>query len=195
MAISVVLLLPEDIMDRAITINRWFSCDPIRLDKQDCLPHISLCMGTLESHCLPDVIWIVDRIVQRFRPLHLTIDKTDTRRSCFYIKEDDELQRLHEEIMLALSPYLSYDATVDMCLSPPIVVEKTASWINGYRRNRSFENFFPHITLGVSQILPDEVLDIDFVSSRLAISHLGNYCTCRKILHLVDIVPHDVTIS
>ena len=48
-AIDVVLLPPEEIMDKAIEINRQLADDPIKLNKENCLPHVSLCMGVVEE--------------------------------------------------------------------------------------------------------------------------------------------------
>ncbi|MFZ5391005.1 MAG: hypothetical protein ACOZAJ_01895, partial [Patescibacteria group bacterium] len=90
-------------------------------------------------------------------------------------------------IMTELDPYLSYKAGISDCLVPPEVNEKTLYWINNYKIKSSFNNFYPHITLGISK-LQDKEVDINFIASRLAIGHLGNYCTCRKILDSVDLV-------
>ncbi len=179
-AIDVVLLLPENIMDKAIEINKRFANDPIELNKKNCLPHISLCMGVLEEENLPKVEEIISEISRQFSKLFLTIDKINSRHVCFEIKNNETLQKLHEEIMAKLFPYLSYDATTDMLFSPPPVVEKTLTRINNYR-SASFEKFYPHITLGISKV-EDKELNIEFTVSKLAICHLGNCCTCRKII-------------
>jgi len=179
-AIDVVLLPPENIMDKAIEINKKFADDPIELNKENCFPHISLCMGVMEEENLPKVEETINEICKKFSKLFLTIDKISSEYVCFEIKNDETLQKLHEEIMTKLSPYLSYDATIDMCFSPPTVVEKTLTWINNYK-NTSFEKFYPHITLGISKV-EDKELNIEFTTSKLAVCHLGNYCTCRKVL-------------
>ena len=185
-AIDVVLLPPENIMDKAIEINSQFADDPIKLNKENCLPHISLCMGVVEGKNLPKINEIIDEISKQFSKLFLTIDKISGEHVCFEVKKNENLQKLHEEIMTRLSLYLSYDATIDMCFSPPPVVEKTLFWIKNYKDKSSFENFYPHITLGISKI-DNRRLNIDFVASKLAICHLGNYCTCRKVIISSDL--------
>ena len=184
-AIDVVLLPPENIMDKAIEINKQFADDPIELNKENCLPHISLCMGVLEEENLSKINEIINEISKQFSKLFLTIDKISSEHVCFEIENNESLQKLHEEIMTKLSPYLSYDATTDMCFSPPPVVEKTLTWINNYR-NTSFEKFYPHITLGISKV-DDKELNIEFTASKLAVCHLGNYCTCRKVIISSDL--------
>jgi len=184
-AIDVVLLPPENIMDKAIEINKQFADDPIELNKENCLPHISLCMGVVEEENLTKIESIINEISKQFSKLFLTIDKISAAYVCFEFKNNEILQKLHEEIMTKLSPYLSYDATTDICFSPPPVVEKTLTWINNYR-NISFKSFYPHITLGISK-LENRELNIDFVASKLAVYHLGNYCTCRKVIISSDL--------
>ncbi len=184
-AIDVVLLPPENIMDKAIEINSQFADDPIKLNKENCLPHISLCMGVLEEENLTKIKAIIEEISKQFSKLFLTIDKISAEHVCFEVKNNETLQKLHEGIMTKLSPYLSYDATTDMCFSPPFVVEKTLTWINNYR-NTSFEEFYPHITLGISK-LENRDLNIDFVASKIVVCQLGNYCTCRKVIISSDL--------
>jgi len=184
-AIAVVLLPPENIMDKAIEINKQFADDPIELNKENCFPHISLCMGVLEEENLPKIEEIISGISKQFSKLFLAINKISSEHVCFEVKNNKTLQKLHEEIMTKLFPYLSYDATTDMCFSPPPVVEKTLTWINNYR-NTSFEKFYPHITLGISKV-EDKEANIDFTASKLVVCQLGNYCTCRKVIISSDL--------
>jgi hypothetical protein len=76
-----------------------------------------------------------------------------------------------------------------MVLSPPMASESTLAWIKNYPEKSSFEKFFPHITIGYGEIndysfgFPQGgVPPIEFAVSKLALCHLGNHCTCRKIL-------------
>ena len=48
-AIDIVLIPPRTIMDKAIEINNQFVDDPIKLNRKNCLPHISLCMGVIKK--------------------------------------------------------------------------------------------------------------------------------------------------
>ena len=178
--IDVVLLPPEEIMDKAIEINNELKDDKIVLNKENCSPHITLCMGVVEEDKLDEIKGILKQIAAESTQLSLEITGIEAKHSTFEIKITDELQKLHEKIMNKLSPYLTYDATTDMCFSPPPVEEKTLFWIKNYKAS-SFENFHPHITLAV-QKLENKELNIRFTASRFALYHLGNYCTCRKIL-------------
>ena len=184
-AIDIALLPPEEIMDKAIEINNQLAGDLIKLNKKSCLPHISLCMGVAKEENLLKIKEVINEIEKDFSELSLTVSKINDEHICFEIKNNEDLQKLHEAIMTKLLPYLSYDATTDMCFSPPPVAEKTLFWINNYKDKFCFQNFYPHITLGTSKLKGEE-LNIDFTASKLIVCHLGNYCTCRKILYSVN---------
>ena len=102
-AIDVVLLPPENIMDNAIEINKQFADDPIKLNKENCLPHISLCIGVLEEENFPKIEEIINEISKQFSKLFLTIDKISSKHACFEIKNNEMLQKLHEEITKTIS--------------------------------------------------------------------------------------------
>ena len=181
LAIDIALLPPEEIMDKAIEINKKLVDDPTILNKENCLPHITLCMGVLKEEDLPKVKEILQEISDNYSKLSLKISRINEEHSAFDIEKTEELQKLHETIVNQLAPILTYDATTEICFSPPPVVERTLFWINNYKENSSFEKFYPHITLGVQKIEGKE-LSVPFQASRLVLCHLGNYCTCRKIL-------------
>ncbi len=150
--------------------------------------------------------------------IHVGTSSAGEKVSVFRIEKTEALQSLHEELMQRLAPYFSYDVTADMIFSrfppvlarprlgegpsrsrasrdrrsgvpPPEAGESTLLWIKHYPEKSSFENFFPHITIGYGEI--DDYsfgsrkagsLPMRFTASKLALCHLGNHCTCRKIL-------------
>jgi len=182
MAIDVILLPPEDIMDKAIKINRACKDDSIRLNKKDCLPHISLCMGVARHADLSKIKKIIDVIGQETPALKVCIVRINRKNGCFDITKTRSLQVLHEGIMRKLSPFLSYDAKITMLASPPVVSKKSLYWINHFRTHASFKRFYPHLTLAVKSI-PEKIGRVDFTVVRLAVCHLGNFCTCHTVLH------------
>jgi hypothetical protein len=77
-AIDVVLLPPGPIMDLAIGANRTLLAgNPdggIRLDRENCLPHISVAMLPARSGDVPEITAKVDRITRQCSPMAMTID-------------------------------------------------------------------------------------------------------------------------
>lgn len=190
-AVDIVLLPSDTMTDTVLEINgglvRRFG-EKIVLNTESCFPHISLCMGVLEEKNIPAVSEILAEIGNRFSPLNLTaaelsshLDSTGEMISDFEIKTTQELQLLHETIMNDVARFLSYEVTEEMLFTPPRVSEGTFRWIKTYPEKSSLKNFRPHITAGFGEAEPLE-LPIRFTAAKLALCHLGNFCTCRKIL-------------
>ena len=105
--------------------------------------------------------------------------------SSLEIERTPALQTLHENVLEQMTEFFRYEVKPDM-VNAENVAETTLQWIAGYRDNSAYENFRPHITLGYGQA---EQIDrpIRFRPQRLALCHLGNHCTCTRILTSVDI--------
>jgi 2'-5' RNA ligase len=194
-AVDVVLLPDEAMTERAIEANKALVDEfgsEIVLDKENCLPHISLAMGVIAE---PDVGKIEEilRIVAEELPIgelqvvgiHTSVNARGETVSVFEVKKARELQRLHEQVMMKMMRYFGYDVSEDMVRGEE-VAETTLAWIANYPDKASFENFFPHITIGYGEA-KETGFPIAFGASRLALCHLGNHCTCRKVLASVEL--------
>ncbi len=195
-AVDVVLLPSEEMADKAIAANKELlkqCADKIVLDKENCLPHISLAMGCIDERDIADIEKVLRTIAKQSSlgqlsviSIHTGTNSAGEKVSVFQIEKTESLQSLHEEVMQKLAPYFSYDVTVDMLLSPPMAGESTLAWIKSYPEKSSFEKFFPHITIGYGEI-NNFSFPIKLSASKLALCHLGNHCTCRKILASVEL--------
>ena len=211
-AVDVVLLPSEEMADKAIEANKELlkQCpNKIVLDKESCLPHISLAMGCIDERDIADIEKILQATAKQSSlgqlsaiGIHTGTNSTGEQVSVLQIERTEALQSLHEEVMRRLATYFNYDVTADMVFSPPGASESTLAWIKSYSEKSSFEKFFPHITIGYGEINnfsfpPQGVLrkstgrltaeslglrTIKFAVSKLALCHLGNHCTCRRIL-------------
>ena len=124
LAVDVVLLPSEAMMDQAIALNRRLpgrSDQGIILNKKDCLPHISLAMGCIEREDVPLIQTILEKIAQRFPELDLTAiavravtSPAGRTVSSIEIEKTAGLQRLHEAVMNRLSPHFSYTVSPEM---------------------------------------------------------------------------------
>jgi 2'-5' RNA ligase len=190
-AVDVVLLPDETMTNRAIEVNAELVKrygNKIELDKENCLPHISLAMGCVEEADIPSVEKALEAIAKEtsFGGLKVVgIRPSGNAKaeivSVFEVEKTTWLQSLHEKVMDRLTRYFSNDVTENMIYGDEDVAESTLLWIKNYRQNSSFTNFFPHITIGYGQI-ENQVLPETFSVSKLVLCHLGNHCTCRKVL-------------
>ena len=195
-AVDVVLLPSQKVTDQAIEANKGLLkqyTDRIILNNKSCLPHISLSMGCMDEQYMADIKKILHIIAEKYNPGKLNIDGISIgtnalgeKVSSFKIDKTEKLLSLHEEVMRRMIPYFSYDVTAEMVLSPPPVGESTLLWIKNYPEKSSFDNFFPHITIGYGQ-LEEFPFTVEFTASKLALCHLGNNCICRKVLAATEL--------
>jgi len=196
LAVDVVLLPDEAMTNKAIEVNaelvKQFGSE-IVLDKENCLPHISLAMGCVDERDVVAIEKILTVIAERCATgqLHIVGIHTSTNSrgetvSVFEVEKTKELQMLHEQVMEKVQPYFSSAVTGDMIYGDEEVSETTLKWIESYRENAGFERFFPHITVGYGCAQMED-FPMKFGASKLALCHLGNYCTCRKILTSIEL--------
>jgi hypothetical protein len=122
-AVDVVLLPDEAMMDFAIAANavlvEKFNSE-IALNKNDCLPHISLAMGCIKREdieCAGELLKPLAVIIPR-RLKTGGIQKSTSSSgeivSVIGIKRTNKLQKLHEKVSGAIKPFFTYNAREDM---------------------------------------------------------------------------------
>jgi len=195
-AVDVVLLPDEHVTDVAIEANGALVAGgntEIILNRNDYLPHISLAMGTLHDRDLPAVATVLEDIARTVRlprlcvfGVSITCSGSGKLISSLLIQKTAGLQALHERVLRELQTWLGTDATAEMFYDPAEVAESSLSWVKNYKKQSSYEMFFPHITLGYGRVT-DVPLPIEFTPTSLAVCHLGNHCTCREVLASIDL--------
>lgn len=189
-AVDVVLLPSDEMMDKAILANaelvEKFGSE-IVLNRKNCLPHVSLAMGCIEKLDISLIEKVLELVAKQVSLGKITISGIRTSInaqgetvSAFEIVKTKKIQSLHEKVMRNVTPYFSYDVTSDMVYDKE-AADSTLLWIKNYPEKASYAHFLPHITIGYGQI-QNGPFPIGFQASRLALCHLGNHCTCRKLL-------------
>lgn len=191
LAIDVILLPPDNIMDEAIKVNKQMLekyPNEIVLDKESCLPHISLFMAVIEEEKLSEIAIFLEEISKDFNSIKLEAFETGNWKTPdgfftpgFKLRKTIELSNLHSLIAKKVNLINSADATKKEFFPTNNFYESDALWVNSFFEKGSFDNYNPHITIGVGKFQYDNY-PFKFTSSRLAICHLGSFCTCRKIL-------------
>ncbi|MBU0953386.1 MAG: 2'-5' RNA ligase family protein [Nanoarchaeota archaeon] len=189
-AIDIALLPPDDVMDRAIAANTSLGEGRmITLNKETCLPHITLVMGCLADENLPVIKTLLQETAARFLPVALSV----TSVSCgpagnvaFQIEKTEPLLELQRTLMKHVVPHLTYDPRPAMFNaskeSAAVFAERDLTWVSNFQDHGGIA-YNPHITLGVGRLEAPE--SFTFTATRLAICHLGGFCTCRNILYEV----------
>ncbi len=190
-ALDIVLLPPEEIMDLCIKINREEAAKgnaKKKLSRHDFIPHLSLAMGCVQTKNLSKIKNLIQEISHKTPPLKLqlidsayAIGSDGTKTYYLKVKKSQKLQQLHELIMKTLEPYLTYNATVADLYAKPGEQIQAPDYINQFRKKNCFEYFDPHLTLWVRSSSFCK-FPISFITLTIAICHLGVGTTCRKIL-------------
>jgi 2'-5' RNA ligase len=192
-----VVLLPDEVMtNRAIEVNAKLVEKfgrKIVLHKVNCLPHISLAMGCIDERDIGAIEKVLTAVAERCSigklkiiGIHTSENSRGETVSVFEVEKTKKLQSLHEKVSEKIGPHFSSFVTADMIYGDEEVAETTLEWIRSYREKASFAKFFPHITIGYGEVEEQE-FPIEFSVSKLALCHLGNHCTCRKILASADL--------
>ncbi|MBI3963564.1 MAG: 2'-5' RNA ligase family protein [Candidatus Kerfeldbacteria bacterium] len=190
-AIDVALLPPENIAETARQINRALRTEHpegFALDDTH-LPHLTLVQQYILTADLLDVFTNVDTVLASFKPVILTV--TGIAGASFggisvpfmVLQQDSELQRLHEELLDRLLPF-SQDvrtAAAFMRDRGEIIRPTSIAYVADFTSRSARKNFDPHITLGVGDA-PDLETPLTGSASVVAVCHLGNFNTCRRIL-------------
>lgn len=190
-AVDFVILPPEHVADTAISLNKQV-CNKsyIALDKDQCLPHVSLLMGCLRLDQIRQAELILKAIASHHNVMSLRVPDIRTVNTSagdimtLNIEPHNGLQTLHESLVDAFTSLLAKNANDDDVFGDSPVAPSTLDWINNYISDSCVENFWPHITVGYvkENTVVGDIKPFTFAASRIAICHLGNYCTCKKVL-------------
>ncbi len=172
-------------MDEIIAINQKLVAEkssPLKLGKIENLPHITLLQAVIDQMDLEEASSKLNELHQQFMPIDLMAYLTTSRNyMTFDIKKNERLQKLHEKVMSEFRDLVSFDAKEENCADDKIN-EKSLGYIREYKDKYAYNNYYPHITLSIGLMdLPNK--EIAFSANRLAICHLGNYNTCKRILY------------
>jgi 2'-5' RNA ligase len=195
-AVDIVLLPDQAMTEWAMAINtelvRQYGSE-IVLSEKTCLPHVSLAMGCLDEGDIDSVRVLLHRLAKEapVRQLNATgiLVSTNSRgehTSLLGIERTNDLQALHEAVMREVEPFFSHDV-IEAMIADDVVAESTLEWIRDYPQKAAYERFSPHITLGYGQATTNDSFPIPFAVSRLALCHVGNHGTCRKVVVFVSL--------
>ncbi len=198
-AIDVLLTLPEDVYDQAIQLNRAILDDNpnnFTLDENH-IPHITLLQCYVQESDLPKIEKLLSGLYQTIANETLWADHLqyaeDNEESfaSIGIKKSESLLELHKKTIALLEPYIlpkgSQKAYVQNADGSPID-KFTMDYVPKFVSDYSYENFNPHISLGVAKTSVLDSLEqhnfraVKFHASSISVYQLGNFGTARKLL-------------
>lgn len=187
LAIDVVILPPKRIADLCITVNHDDPKRNLTLNSTNHLPHITVLMGIIKESDIKTIDTNLRKIAKKYLLINLKItgfmcNMNGKIKSCaFDIKLSDQLIKLQKQIINQLKPYLIGSNVEKAMFYDKDISEGSLNWVKTFSKAQLGKNYKPHITLHTSNPKYDK-LPVKFTASRLALCHLGHFCTCRKIL-------------
>ena len=198
-AIDVLLTPSEEMRTQALQLNAEINKnnpDAIKLDENH-IPHITLLQCFIAEDDLP-------KVKNALKGIYNSIENEALRAESFSYKKDEEesfaliiiekspaILKLHKEVIARVKPYMLNNATEAAFMPNPDgshISESTQEYVPHFLDKHSFENYEPHISLGVAQ---KNVLDslrqnvfkpIQFKATSVSIYQLGDHGTAQKLL-------------
>jgi 2'-5' RNA ligase len=189
-AIDIALLLPEAVNQRAKAANAALIAerpDGFRFDASH-LPHITLVQQFIRRANIPALIERMDPILRGIPPLSVRVTGVGSSATAahFAIETTHELDRLHRTLMDVVLLFEEAGGGADAFCSEGEPAREPArdtdvAWVSNFRSHSSYARFAPHITLGIGPS-PAFREPFEFTTDRVALCHLGRFCTCRVVL-------------
>ncbi len=192
LALDVALLPPAACRPRLSALNAALDPPPrgFRFDATH-LPHVTLAQQFVAADRLDDLVRRLADLVRGTAPLRLRSTGLSRGRttSSLRLAPTAALASLHAGVMDALLPFEAGPGDASAFHSngePPRPAD--LEWVTRFREHASHADFDPHITLGVGAA-PGADATLDAVADRVALCHLGRYCTCRRALAEWTLTP------
>jgi 2'-5' RNA ligase len=184
LALDVAILPPPDVSRRAIELSASLPENESQglCLGDDMLPHITLTQQFIQTADLDIALERVALVLADVRPLRLAVTGAGRGQSSVWmaIEHTPALSELHRDLMDILRPFEHFGGTVAAFVDGD-ARSRDVGWVTDYRRASSHAAFSPHITLGHSATLPP-VEPLSFTATTIAACHLGEFCTCRRVL-------------
>lgn len=196
-AIDVVLFPSEEMMSEAIKLNKKIALPnqkEFQLNKENCIPHITLSMGCVDESNINIIENILLKISNKYSKINLFAENFRVQQLCndknfigLELRENFIIKKLHQEIMNSLQQYLFYSSSKNMFINPNEINDITIKWVNSWKnKHNNIDSYNPHLSIGIGELI-DYQFPIKFDIDKIAMCQLGNYCTCRKTLITVDL--------
>lgn len=191
-AVDIALIPSDEVIDLCLDINKaaWMKDKGrFRMSRQDRIPHVSLAMGFIEDEDIDELknqLSVMDHTPFNVDVLSLDhIERDGLRKAWLSVEVTDELRALHAKMFGLMRPYLVKSGSADGLFEGERtgINPTSLNILNNYDRY-AFENYKAHITLCCydADSYASPKLPVSFMADRIALCHLGDGCTCRRVL-------------
>lgn len=198
-AIDVLLTLPEEMYAQALHLNKLMLENypkSIQLDENH-IPHITLLQCFVHKKDLPEIGESLEGLFSMVENEILVAQEfvyskdTDESFAMIRVEESKALIEIHQKTIELLKPFMLKNGTSESFVQNPDgspINEFTLAYVPRFVDSYSYENFDPHISLGVAETefldsLAVEVFEVTvFQPKNLSVYWLGDSGTAQKLL-------------
>lgn len=198
-AIDVLLTPSEAMQAQSLQLNTLINRnnpETIKLDENH-IPHITLLQCFIKEKDLPKVNKAVEGLFETIKNDTIYTESlyysSDTEESFAMIRHSrtESIVNLHKKTIDLVKPYIVKGGSQESFVQNPDgseISEFTVDYVPDFVEKYSYENFDPHISLGVAQrVLLDSLYEtvfkpIPFLPASLAVYQLGDHGTAQKLL-------------
>jgi 2'-5' RNA ligase len=189
LAVALVVLPSAAVARRAIALNRRLEDRTLRLGPR-AWPHLTLAMACVDRDAIGAIASHLRGPVADERAFDVTLTRTVTVPGATHVTawydaaKSRVLQRWHRRAVALLDRYRRPGpAARDFAVSRGGTVSNSARrWVRRYAQDAAGPRYRPHITLGYGAAPSDGRFPLVFRARRLALCHLGDHCTCARVL-------------
>lgn len=202
-AIDVLLIPSQEMYSQALALNSEINQnnpETIKLDENQ-VPHITLLQCFIKEEDLPKINKALDGLFETIAQNSLKAE------SFFYYEEKEEsfamirieksahLMEIHKKTIDLVKPYIVKNGSEKSFAQNPDgspISKSTVTYVPDFVNKYSYENFDPHISLGVAQkTLLDSLAQhvfkpIHFKATSVSVYQLGDHGTAQKLLWKSD---------
>ncbi len=198
-AIDVLLTPSEEMNAHAIQLNELIkqnNPETISLDKNH-IPHITLLQAYIKKSDLQKVRRLLHGLYDDIKDENLkakSISYNKEEKESFAmitIEKSEQLLNLHKKTIDLVKPFMVDQGTENSFVQNPdgsAISESTVSYVSEFVEKHSYENFDPHISLGVADTVVLDSLTknvfkpMSFKAPSISLYKLGDHGTAQKPL-------------
>lgn len=189
-AVDIALIPSKPLLNYALELNRNLTDSALLLDLDTAMPHLTLAMAVIDEGNLPKLSKQLEILAKKYQSLELSFDHVFKHYSQEHglvsglgFERSDKLMELHKEAMMLVEQYsVKADENDKSVFAYPeeINYSDAASWVTDFAQKHAYENFDPHITIGMGEL--KDLAFGKFTFSGIALYHLGKFCSCRYLI-------------
>ncbi|MDC8001434.1 2'-5' RNA ligase family protein [Aequorivita todarodis] len=198
-AIDVLLIPSEEMYAQSLQLNSLINQNnpkTIKLDENH-VPHITLLQCFINQEDLPKVKKVLEGLFQTIAKDSLSAESISYNNAeaesfaMISVGKSGQLLKLHEKTIALVKPFIVKNGSEASFIQNPDgspISESTVAYVPKFVDKYSYENFDPHISLGVAQkIVLDSLAEnvfkpIKFKAASLRVYQLGDHGTAQKLL-------------